>query len=52
METPFTSELESLLGTLARLFASEGAALEVALLTYSKPEILEEHYNNWNGGTT
>jgi hypothetical protein len=52
METRFLSDLESLIGTLARLFASEGAALEVALLTYSTPEIVEEHYDNWNGGTT
>ena len=52
MEIRFLSDLDSLLGTLARLFASEGAALEVALLTYSTPEIVEAHYDNWNGGTT
>jgi hypothetical protein len=53
VESRFLSDLESLLGTLARLFASDGAALEVALLTYSTPEIVEASYNSgWNGGTT
>lgn len=44
--------LEATLGTLARLFAAEGAAQEVAVLTFSKPEVVESHYDNWNGGTT
>lgn len=42
---------EPLLHALARLFASDGAATEVAILTYSLPEIGEPHYDNWNGGT-
>jgi hypothetical protein len=43
---------ESILGTVARLFAADGAQLEVAVLTYSNPEIQETGYDNWNGGTT
>jgi hypothetical protein len=42
---------EPLLHALASLFASDGAATEVALLTYSLPEIGEPYYDNWNGGT-
>jgi hypothetical protein len=48
----FFSDPESILGTLARLFASEAAAREVAVLTYSTPEIVDTGYDNWNGGTT
>lgn len=52
MSPSFIVALEPTLGTLARLFASEGAAQEVAVLTHSTPEIIESHYDNWNGGTT
>lgn len=52
MSPPFLIALEPTLGTLARLFAFEGAAQEVAVLTYSKPEIIQSNYDNWNGGTT
>lgn len=52
MNPPFLVALEPTLGTLARLFASEGAAQEVAVLTYSTPEIIESHFDSWNGGTT
>ena len=52
MQTRFFADTESILGTLARLFASEGAAKEVAVLTYSAPELVETHYDNWNNGTT
>lgn len=52
MGAPFLVALEATLGTLARLFAAEGAAQEVAVLTYSTPEIVESHYDGWNGGTT
>jgi hypothetical protein len=48
----FFADPESMLGTLARLFAAEGQAKEVAVLTYSSPEIVETGYDNWNGGTT
>lgn len=52
MQSRFFADPESILGTLARLFAAEGAAREVAVLTYSAPEIVETGYDNWNGGTT
>ncbi len=52
MQSRFFADPESILGTLARLFAAEGAAKEVAVLTYSSPEISETNYDNWNGGTT
>ena len=51
MQSRFFADPESILGTLARLFAAEGAAREVAVLTYSTPEIVETGYDNWNGGT-
>lgn len=52
MTTRFFADPESVLGTLARLFAADGAAKEVAILTYSSPELVENHYDSWNGGTT
>ncbi len=52
MQNRFFSDPESVLGTLARLFAADGAAKEVAILTYSSPELVETHYDNWNNGTT
>lgn len=51
MASRFFADPDSVLGTLARLFATDGAAREVAILTYSTPEIVESHYDNWNGGT-
>ena len=50
-EKQYIKNPEPLLHALARLFASDGAAIEVALLTYSLPEIGEAYYDNWNGGT-
>lgn len=50
--TRFFANPESILGTLARLFAADGAAREVAVLTYSTPELLQTDYDNWNGGIT
>lgn len=52
MTSRFFADPEPVLGTLARLFAADGAAKEVAILTYSTPEIVENHYDNWNDGTT
>lgn len=52
MQSRFFANPEAILGTLARLFAAEGAAREVAILTYSSPELVETNYDNWNGGTT
>lgn len=51
MSRNFVNSLESMLGTLARLFAFEGAAQEVAALTFSTPELVDSHYDSWNGGT-
>jgi hypothetical protein len=52
VQSRFFADPESILGTLARLFAAEGGAREVAVLTYSTPELVETNYDNWNGGTT
>lgn len=52
MQSRFFADPESILGALARLFAAEGSAREVAILTYSTPEIIKTGYDNWNGGTT
>lgn len=52
MQSRFFADPEFILGTLARLFAADGAAREVAVLTYSTPELVETNYDNWNGGTT
>lgn len=50
MVSRFFANPDSVLGTLARLFAADGSAREVAVLTYSTPEIVETHFDNWNGG--
>lgn len=52
MQRRFLADPEALLGTVVRLFAAEGKAKEVAILTYSTPEVVETDYDNWNGGTT
>jgi hypothetical protein len=52
MQGCFFSDPEPVLGTLASLFAAENSDIEVAILTYSSPEIVEVSYDNWNGGTT
>ncbi|MCL4852903.1 MAG: hypothetical protein KJZ78_16210 [Bryobacteraceae bacterium] len=46
---PFTNP-EPLLTTLARLFAYEGKAAHVAVLTFSRPSIEQTDYDNWDGG--
>lgn len=51
MASRFFTDPDPVLGTLARLFAADGAAREVAVLTYSRPEMREVDYDNWNGGT-
>ena len=50
-DTDFFTNPEPMLATLARLFASEGAAKEVALLANSTATIKQTSYDNWNGGT-
>lgn len=51
MAHKFFVDQEPVLGAVARLFAADGAAKEVAILTYSGPELIETRYDNWNGGT-
>lgn len=51
MASRFFADPDSVLGTLARLFAADGSAKEVAILTYSTPELVESGCDNWNGGT-
>lgn len=46
----FYKNPEPLLATTARLFASEGAAREVAILANSQATIKQTSYDNWNGG--
>ena|SRR5437773_9372145 len=50
-DADFFTDPEPMLATLARLFASEGAAKEVALLANSTATIKQTSYDNWNGGT-
>lgn len=50
MQNRFFADPEAILGSLARLFAAEGKAREVAVLTYSQPKLVETGYDNWNGG--
>lgn len=52
MQSRFLADPEPFLGTLARLFAADAAAREVAVLTYAAPEVVETGYDNWDGGTT
>lgn len=52
MPTKFFVDPEPVLGTVVRLFASYGAAREVAILTYSSAEIVETGFDSWNGGVT
>lgn len=52
MQSRFLADPEPFLGTLARLFAAEAASKEVAVLTYSSPEVVATGYDNWNNGTT
>jgi hypothetical protein len=40
-----------LVATVARLFAAEGLAKEVAALAHATPEIFQTSYDNWDGGT-
>src|SRR5258708_32047849 len=49
--TDLPANLEPLLASLARLFAAEGKAREVAVLANARPRIAESSFDNWNGGT-
>jgi len=50
MGNDLTSNLEPLIATMARIFAAEGKAREVAVLANAKPQIEQTDYDNWNGG--
>lgn len=50
-ENTFEERTESILATIVRLFAIEGNAKEVAVLSESEATIKETGYDNWNGGT-
>lgn len=52
MSERFFSNPEAILCTLARLFAADGAAREVAILAHSTPELETIGYDNWDGGQT
>lgn len=47
----FLPDLEKVLGTAARIFAAKGRDAEVAMLTYSTPNLQAVIWDNWNGGT-
>lgn len=51
MDRSLTNDLEKILNAVARGFAAEGKAREVALLAHSKAKIEQTNYDNWNGGT-
>ena len=51
MEHDFLSQPKQFVGTLARLFAMDGAALEVAVLAHADAQFVQTGYDNWNGGT-
>jgi len=44
------SDLEKILGTLAKLFATDGNVREVSVLAMSKATIVQTHQESWNGG--
>ena len=51
MEEDFFTDPEPILSTLAQVFASEGAAREVAVIATSLATIKQTGYDNWDGGT-
>src|SRR5689334_11353799 len=42
---------DTILSTLAHLFANEGKAREVAILANAEAELLQTDFDNWDGGT-
>ncbi|WP_243312300.1 hypothetical protein [Fundidesulfovibrio agrisoli] len=50
-DSNFPDSLDPFLGTLARLFAAEGAAREVAILANARAKVEQTDYDNWDGGT-
>ena len=51
MEQDFLNQPNRFVGTLARLFAMDGAALEFAVLAHAEAQFVHTGYDNWNGGT-
>jgi len=47
----FLPDLENVLGTAARIFGLKGCDVEVAILTYSTPNLESISWYNWNGST-
>lgn len=47
----FLKDSEALIGAMARLFAADGKAREVAVLVYAQSMLEQTRYDNWNGGT-
>jgi len=47
----FPTDLEAMIGGIARSLAYNGKVREVALLASSQPELRIGNYDNWNGGT-
>lgn len=50
-DSNFPDSIDAFLGTIARLFAAEGAAREVAILANARPKVEQTDYDNWDGGT-
>lgn len=50
-EEAFKKHLDACLATLARLYARDGAAFEVAVLANSHATFEAVDFDNWNGGT-
>lgn len=51
MSYDFTNDPEPLVATIARLYAVEGKAREVAILANAEVKIEITDYDNWDGGT-
>ncbi|AVX21017.1 hypothetical protein SAMN02745885_00459 [Carboxydocella sporoproducens DSM 16521] len=51
MSDPFIEYSESMVATVAKLFALEGSAKEVAILAHAVLEVVQTNFDNWNGGT-
>ena len=51
MKEDVFSDTESLISTLAKLFALDGQAREVAILANAQSQLKQIEYDNWNGGT-
>jgi hypothetical protein len=51
IDNDFTKNPEPLVATLARIYAAEGQAREVAILANAQIAIEQTDYDNWDGGT-